>query len=117
MKTRWISFLLLSSLMWMLTGTACGDLTKEDLRQIEEIVSKIVDAKFQVLDVKITGLDQRLQQMSGWIYALIALVTGAIMLPQLIIAFKEKGTTALREEVARLRQEVDALRQSRIVRP
>ena len=125
---------------------AFGDLTKEDLRQIEEIVQKsearmkeYVDSKVEVLDIKITSLDtkfsakidelntkfsikfdefdKRQQIIFALLIALMALVAGAIVIPQIIIAFKEKGTASLQEQINQLRQKLEALEQSRVVRP
>jgi len=124
---------------------AFGDLTKEDLRQIEEIVQKsearmkeYVDSKVEVLDTKITALDtkfsakidelntkfsikfdefdKRQQIIFALLIALMALVAGAIVIPQVIIAFKEKGTASLPEQINQLRQKVEALEQSRVLR-
>ncbi|MBI1928887.1 hypothetical protein HYR99_32160 [Candidatus Poribacteria bacterium] len=113
---------------------AFGDLTKDDLRQIEEIVQKsetrmkeYVDSKVEVLEIKITSLDtkfstkideldKRLQIIFALVIALIALVAGAIVIPQVIIAFKEKGTASLQEQINQLRQKVETLEQSRVLR-
>ena len=114
---------------------AFGTLTKEDLRQIEEIVQKsearmkeYVDSKVEVLDTKITALDtkfsikfdefdKRQQLIFAVLIALMALVAGAIVIPQVIIAFKEKGTASLQEQINQLRQKLEALEQSRVVKP
>ena len=49
--------------------------------------------------------------------ALIPLITAAIAIPQIIIAFKQKGESELKAELEQLRQKVEALEQSRLVKP
>ena len=108
MKVIIILFLLL------LTATAFGELTKEDLRTIikeevrpiikEEIAAsekrtrEYIDLKIDGLDkslnAKIDAVDQRIDDLKGnvnriWL-AIIALIAAAVALPQLIIAYTER---------------------------
>ena len=91
----------------LLTATAFGELTKEDLRTIikeevrpiikEEISPRpksvqgnISISKLRPVNTKIDALDKRIGDMRILVIALIALITAAIAIPQIIIAYKEK---------------------------
>ena len=116
---------------------AMADLTEKDLRQIENIVrqevrqevaasearmKELFDTKILALDtkfsIKIDELDKRLNIIFALLIALMALVAGGIVIPQVIIASKEKGTATLQEQISQLRQEMDALKSSsRVIKP
>ena len=125
-------------------GQAMADLTEKDLRQIESIVrqevaasetrmKELFDVKLSALDsrlstkiseldtkfsIKIDELDKRLNIIFALLIALMALVAGGIVIPQVIIASKEKGAAALQEQIHQLRQEVETLKSSsRVIKP
>ena len=107
MKVIIILFLLL------LTATAFGELTKEDLQTLKEDLRTIIREEIaasekrtrEYIDLKIDGLDkslnakidavdQRIDDLKGnvnriWL-AIIALIAAAVALPQLIIAYTER---------------------------
>ena len=107
MKVIIILFLLL------LTATAFGELTKEDLQTLKEDLRTIIKEEIaasekrtrEYIDLKIDGLDkslnakidavdQRIDDLKGnvnriWL-AIIALIAAAVALPQLIIAYTER---------------------------
>jgi ABC-type transport system involved in cytochrome bd biosynthesis fused ATPase/permease subunit len=115
------------------------EIVQKSEARMKEYIKEYVDSKVQVLDIKITSLDtkfstkidgldtkfstkideldKRLQILFALVVALIALVAGAIVIPQVIIAFKEKGTAPLQEQINQLRQKLEALEQSRVLRP
>ena len=111
MKVIIILFLLL------LTATAFGELTKEDLRAIikeevrpiikeevtasEKRMKEYIDLKIETVNARIDGLDKslnaridaldkRIGDMRILVIALIALITAAIAIPQIIIALQRK---------------------------
>ena len=125
MKVIIILFLLL------LTATAFGELTKEDLRTIikeevrpiikEEItvsekrMKEYIDLKIETVNARIDGLDKslnaridaldkRIGDMRILVIALIALITAAIAIPQIIIAYKERGQKEMQTQIEQLRQ-------------
>jgi hypothetical protein len=117
----------------LLSPAVFGELIKEDVRQIvreggrtigkEEIavsekrMREYVDFKPQATNTKIEELDKRLGNMFAVTIALIALITSAITVPQIIIAFKERSRQSkLKAQIEHLRQRVEMLEQSRIVR-
>ena len=141
MKVIIILFLLL------LTATAFGELTKEDLRTIikeevrpiikEEItvsekrMKEYIDLKIETVNARIDGLDKslnaridgldkslnaridaldkRIGDMRILVIALIALITAAIAIPQIIIAYKERGQKEMQTQIEQLRQKIEAL--------
>ena len=44
--------------------------------------------------------------------ALVGLITATIAIPQIIIAYRERGQKELRAEIEQLRQEVEAIQNS-----
>ena len=127
----------------LLSSAAFGELTKEDVRAIvkEEITAsetrmrEYIDLKLQATNAeikatntKIDELDKRLGNIFAVMIALIALITAAIAVPQIILAFKERGQSKLEAQIEQgqsrleaqieqLRQKVETLEQSRITRP
>ncbi|MBI1927275.1 hypothetical protein HYR99_23915 [Candidatus Poribacteria bacterium] len=137
----------------LLSSAAFGEVTKEEIRAIvkEEITAsetrmrEYIDLKLQAtnteikatnikieeldkrLSTKIEELDKRLGNIFAVVIALIALITAAIAVPQIIIAFKERGQSKLEAQIEQgqskleaqieqLRQKVEVLEQSRILR-
>ena len=122
MKVIAILFLLL------LTATAFGELTKEDIRIIireevtasEKRMKEYIDLKIETVNARIDGLDKslnaridaldkRIGDMRILVIALIALITAAIAIPQIIIAYKERGQKEMQTQIEQLRQKIEAL--------
>jgi len=74
-----------------------------------------IDELDKRLSTKIDELDKRLGNMFAVTIALIALITSAITVPQIIIAFKEKGQSKLKAQIeqgqSRLEAQIEQLRQ------
>ena len=124
MKVIIILFLLL------LTATAFGELTKEDIRIIvrEEITAsekrttEYIDLKIEALNQRINDVEKNLNDKIDnvnknfdrvWllIIALIGLITAAIAIPQLVIAYREKGQKEMQTQIDQLRKELEAMQQ------
>ena len=140
MKVIIILFLLL------LTATAFGKLTKEDIRIIvrEEITAsekrarehidlkiEMVNAKIDATNARIDGVEkslnaridnveksidaldenltERIRDIWLLVLALIGLIAAAIAIPQLIIAYREKGQKEMQTQIEQLRQKIEAL--------
>ena len=129
MKVIIILFLLL------LTATAFGKLTKEDIRIIvrEEITAsekrarEHIDLKIETVNAKIDATNARIDNVEKsidaldenlterirdiWllVLALIGLIAAAIAIPQLIIAYREKGQKQMQTQIEQLRQKIEAL--------
>ena len=124
MKVIIILFLLL------LTATAFGELTKEDIRIIvrEEITAsekrtrEYIDLKIEALNQRINDVEKNLNDKIDnvnknfdrvWllIIALIGLITAAIAIPQLVIAYREKGQKEMQTQIDQLRKELESMQQ------
>ena len=124
MKVIIILFLLL------LTATAFGELTKEDIRIIvrEEITAsekrtrEYIALKVEALNQRINDVEKNLNDKIDnvnknfdrvWllIIALIGLITAAIAIPQLVIAYREKGQKEMQTQIDQLRKELEAMQQ------
>ena len=122
-------------LLLLLASPVFGELTKEDLRTIikEEIAAsekrmrEYIDLKIDGLDkslnaridgldkslnARIDGLDKRTGDVWLMMIALVGLITATIAIPQIIIAYRERGQKELRAEIEQLRQEVEAIQNS-----
>ena len=122
-------------LLLLLVSPVFGELTKEDLRTIikEEIAAsekrmrEYIDLKVdgldkslnaridgldKGLDARIDALDKRIGDVWLMMIALVGLITATIAIPQIIIAYRERGQKELRAEIEQLRQEVEAIQNS-----
>ena len=87
----------------LLTSTAFGELTKEDIRTIvkeendasEKRIKEYIDLKIETVNAKIDAVDEklsaRIDALEGnvsriWL-AILALIAAAVALPQLIIVY------------------------------
>ena len=101
----------------LLASPAFSELTKEDLRTIirEEVTAsekrtrEYIDLKVETINTKIDALDKRIGDMRILVIALIALITAAIAIPQIIIAYKERGQKEMQTQIEQLRQKIEAL--------
>ena len=122
-------------LLLLLASPVFAELTKEDLRTIikEEIAAsekrtrEYIDLKIDGLDkslnaridgldkslnARIDGLDKRTGDVWLMMIALVGLITATIAIPQIIIAYRERGQKELRAEIEQLRQKVEAIQNS-----
>ncbi len=136
MKTVTILCLLL-----FLTAPAFGQLTKEDVRTImkEEITAsekrlkEYIDLKIDAVDQKLTaridgvekslnaridgtntriaGLDKRMDNMWRLMMGLFGLVAATIAIPQIIIAYRDRGRKEMQSQIDQLRKELEAMQQ------
>ena len=138
MKVITILFLLL------LTSTAFGELTKEDIRTIikeendafEKRMKEYIDLKIETVNAKIDATNTRIDALDkslsaridatniridaldksfdqAWILiiALIGLITAAVAIPQIIIAYKERDWKQARIEIQQLREQIESMNQ------
>ena len=95
--------------LFLLTSTAFGELTKEDIRTIfkeesaasEKRLKEYIDLKIETVNARIDGVeeklgtridsvDKNLNRVWLMIIALIGLITATVAIPQIIIANTEK---------------------------
>ena len=127
MKTVTIVSLLL------LTSVAFGELTKEDVRTIikeenaasekrtREYIDLKIDAVEKNLNAKIDGVEKNLntkiealKEKLDWVWymiiALIGLITAAIAIPQIIIAYRDRGQKEMERSQKEMQSQIDQLR-------
>ena len=125
----------------LLASTAFGELTKEDIRTIikeenaasEKRTREYIDLKVETINARIDALDQKIDDVEKNLndkigaldkslndriddvrivmIALITLVAAAIAIPQIIIAFKERGQKEMQTQIDQLREKIEAMQQ------
>ncbi len=133
-----MKFITVVSLM-LLTSSAFGELTKEDMRTIirEEIEAsekrtrEYIDLKNDVLDkslsaridavntkidavdrslgARIDAVDKRLGDMRLMMIGFIGIIVAIIAIPQIIFAYRDRDWKQTRAEIQQLREKVEAL--------
>ena len=118
--------LLYSILFCVMAMPALGDLTQTDLDKIrlivnEEIKKEIsnsetrmkeyISQEIKTVNVKISEMDKRLNMLFGVVIALIAIVG----IPQIIVAWRSSKYNELEKKIENLTQEIQTLKQQRII--
>ena len=123
----------------LLTSSAFGELTKEDMRAIirEEIeasekrtreyinlkidvldkslnaridaVDRSLGARIDAVNTRIDAVDKRLGDMRLMMIGFIGVVAAIVAVPQIIIAYKDRDWKQTRAEIQQLREKVEAL--------
>ena len=116
---------ILSLLLW--ASTALGELTKEDLRTIirEEITAsekrmkEYIDLKIETVNAKIDATNARIDSVEKriddaneyfdpfWIAIIIIVI--AIILPQILLIYNDRGWKKLETDLQQLRKQVQAM--------
>ena len=111
------------SVLLLLASPAFGELTKEDVRTIikeesaasEKRVKEYIDLKIDALDDKLStridGVDKKLDWVWYMMIGLIGLVTAAIAVPQILMAYRERGKKEMETRQAALQTEIQQLRE------
>jgi hypothetical protein len=130
MKTRLVLLILFS----LIALPALGELTDADLNEIRLIVNDEVKpikadivtlktdvawirGKFEGIDKQFEGVNQRITHETNVSYGLIALIVAAIAIPQIIVAWRSRKDRLLEKQIETLTQEIETLKQQRIVNP
>ena len=132
------TILVLSILVSVVALPALGELTDADFDKIrlivndsEKRVKEEVKKEITLTNTKIDGLDTRLRTVEtdvAWtrgkldsldkhINWLMALIVVAVGLPQAIIAWRRRKDRSLEKQIEVLTQEIETLKQQRIVSP
>ncbi len=122
------TILLFSLLLCAIAMPAIGALSDADLNKIrlivkEEVKSEItasekrvkeyISQEIKTVNAKIEGNDEQLSQLFWLVIALMALIG----LPQAIIAWRSRKDHSLEKQIETLTQEIETLKQQRIVNP
>jgi hypothetical protein len=94
---------------------------KRLFKRAETRLREYVDLKFAAqkteIDVRFEEIDKRLQMLMAFVIALIALITVAIGVPQIIIALRERKTADWQKEIQALKEQIESLQEGRIIKP
>ncbi len=114
------TILVLSILFCTIALPALGALDDADLNQIRLIVKeeiKPIKEDIAVLKIEVASLSGRvsgIEKMMTWLMVLIVVAVG---LPQIIIAWGSRKDRSLEKQIEVLSQEIEALKQQKIVQP
>ena len=113
---------------------ALADLTPEDLDKIRSLLKEEIDPikeEIKELDTrlqnveqgiswmrgKLEGVDKQISHATNVTYGLIALIVLAVGIPQIIIAWRGSKDREQERRIEELAQEIETLKQQRIVNP
>ena len=98
------------------TAPIFSELTVKDLEKIRSIVKESedsvkghVDLKIKNVSDKVDEMDKRLNLISNLVIALVALIILAVGVPQIIMAWRERGQKAQAEKIERLEEQIEKL--------
>ena len=128
--------IVLSILFWAIALPALGELTDADLDKIrlivkEEVKTEITAVKQELkaeiassekrvkeyINIRVDSVEKRLSTYNWVIYVLMPLIVAAIGIPTAIIAWRIGKDHSLERQVETLTQEIETLKQQRIVNP
>lgn len=101
-------------------GLTSQDLDKVRLLVMEEIKKDITATKDELkehINIRSDSIEKQVTFLSYLVYALIALIVGAIAIPQLIMTWRSRREHSLERRVERLTEEIEALKRQQIVKP
>ena len=125
------TILLLSILLCVIALPALGELTETDLNKIrliiqEEIKEELKPIKADIATLKtdsawmrgkLEGIEKQVTHATNVTYGLIALLVAAVAIPQILIARRSERDRTLEKQIEMLTEEVEKLKQQRIVNP
>ena len=79
---------------------------------LDKSLNARIDGLDKSLNGRIDALDKRIGDVWLMMIALVGLITATIAIPQIIIAYRERGQKELRAEIEQLRQKVEAIQSS-----
>ena len=74
-------------------------------------VEKSLNAKIDAVHTRIDALDKRMDNMWRLMIGLFGLVTATIAIPQIIIAYRDRGRREMQTEIRQLREKIEAMSQ------
>ena len=88
---------------------------KAEIASSEKRIKDYIDAKIEGVDKRLEGVDKRLSTYNWVIIVLMPLIVAAIGIPTAIIAWRGGRDRSLERRVETLTQEIETLKQQRIV--
>lgn len=109
-----MKLILISTIAFLIfTAPVFSELTVKDLEKIRSIVKESedgvkehVDLKIKNITDKVEEMDKRLNLISNFVIALIALIILTVSLPQIIMAWRERGQKAQTEKIEKLEAQI-----------
>ena len=137
------TILVLSILFWAIALPALGELTDADLDKIrlivkEEVKTEITGVKTEIagvkqelkaeiassekrvkeyINIRVDSVEKRLSTYNWVVYVLMPLIVATIGIPTAIMAWRSGKDRSLERQVETLAQEIETLKQQRIVNP
>ena len=120
----------------LLTSTASGELTKEDLHDLKEDLHKVIkeenaasekrmkeyiDLKIETVNARIDGVEKSIDELDKklsdrirdvWhvVLGLIGLIVATIAIPQIIMAYRDRGRKEMESSQQAMQTQIDQLR-------
>ena len=93
------------------TVNAKIDATNSRIDDVEKSLNSRIDNVEKSIDALDENLTERIRDIWLLVLALIGLIAAAIAIPQLIIAYREKGQKQMQSQIDQLRRELEAMQQ------
>ena len=90
---------------------------RENIATSEKNMRDHINLKVDSVNFKVGSVKEQVTYLSYLVYALIALIVGAIAIPQLIMAWRSRTEHSLERRVERLTEEIETLKRQQIVKP
>lgn len=107
MKTILVLFILCCAVVL----PAVGELTVEDIKEIDVKIRASEDRIKEYINIKNESVDKRLSLVTTLIVGLIALIVLAVVIPQAILTLRESGNRERDRKIEELTKEIETLKQ------
>ena len=113
----------------LLASPVCAELTREDIRTIfkeendasEKRIKEYIDLKIETVNARIDGVEKRIGELDEklsdrikdvWhvVLGLIGLIVATIAIPQIIIAYRDRGRKEMESSQQAMQTQIDQLR-------
>ena len=91
--------------------------SEKNMREYINLKVDGVNIKVDSVNTKVDSVEEQITFLSYLVYALIALIVGAIAIPQLIMTWRSRREHSLERRVERLTEEIEALKRQQIIKP
>lgn len=96
---------------------ASEDRMKAHMTQQTDILKNHISQEIKTVNVQFTEIDKRISSDSGWTKFLLTIVVAIIGIPTAIIVWRSRKDHTLEKQIETLTEEVETLKQQRIVNP
>lgn len=107
MKTILVLFILCCAVVL----PAVGELTVEDIKEIDVKIRASEDRIKEYINIKNESVDKRLSLVTTLIVGPIALIVLAVVIPQAILTLRESGNRERDRKIEELTKEIETLKQ------